>query len=158
MIREFLYNIRKGNRIGAICVFSYRIAHILVEHGYLVKIIGCLWLVYYHIIIRNIIGFDIHEKAKIGQNFTVYHCFGIAINPEVQIGNNVTMAHNTTIGHNHGFSPIIENGVQISPMVSIVGNVRIGENSIIGIGSVVVNDIPSNCIVAGNPARKIKDM
>lgn len=39
----------------------------------------------------------------------------------------------------------------------IVGKgVTIGENSIIGAGSVVVSDIPPNCIAAGNPARVVR--
>lgn len=33
---------------------------------------------------------------------------------------------------------------------------RIGDNSIIGAGSVVSGDIPSNCMAAGNPARVIR--
>ena len=34
--------------------------------------------------------------------------------------------------------------------------VTIGENSIIGAGSVVVSDIPPNCIAAGNPCKVLK--
>ena len=40
--------------------------------------------------------------------------------------------------------------------VIIIGNVSIGDNVTIGAGSVVVKDIPSNCIAVGNPARVIK--
>ena len=36
--------------------------------------------------------------------------------------------------------------------------VTIGENSIIGLGSVVVSDVPNNKIYAGNPAREIKSL
>ena len=35
-------------------------------------------------------------------------------------------------------------------------NVLLGDNVIVGAGSVVVKDVPSNSIVAGNPARFIK--
>jgi acetyltransferase-like isoleucine patch superfamily enzyme len=38
----------------------------------------------------------------------------------------------------------------------ILKGVNIGDNSIIGAGSVVTNDIPANCIAAGNPAKVIK--
>jgi|TARA_B100000315_G_scaffold252258_1_gene288691 acetyltransferase-like isoleucine patch superfamily enzyme len=34
--------------------------------------------------------------------------------------------------------------------------VTIGENSEVGAGSVVVKDVPDNCIVVGNPAKIIK--
>lgn len=38
----------------------------------------------------------------------------------------------------------------------ILKGVKIGDNSIIGAGSVVVKDIPENCIAAGNPAKVVK--
>ena len=38
----------------------------------------------------------------------------------------------------------------------ILGGVTIGDNVIIGAGSVVVNDIPSNVLASGNPCRVIK--
>jgi len=40
----------------------------------------------------------------------------------------------------------------------ILKGVTIGENSVIGAGSVVVGDIPANCIAAGNPCRVIRPM
>ncbi len=42
--------------------------------------------------------------------------------------------------------------------VVIIGGVNVGENSIIGAGSVVVKDIPSNSVVVGNPARVIRKL
>lgn len=38
----------------------------------------------------------------------------------------------------------------------IIGGVNVGNNVIVGAGSVVVKDIPDNCVVAGNPARIIR--
>ena len=38
----------------------------------------------------------------------------------------------------------------------IIGGVNVGKNSIIGAGSIVINDVPENAIVAGNPAKIIK--
>jgi acetyltransferase-like isoleucine patch superfamily enzyme len=38
----------------------------------------------------------------------------------------------------------------------VLPGIRIGSNSIVAAGSVVTTDIPSGCIVAGNPARVIK--
>ena len=35
--------------------------------------------------------------------------------------------------------------------------VKIGDHVIVGSGSIVTHDVPSNCIVAGNPARIIKE-
>jgi maltose O-acetyltransferase len=42
--------------------------------------------------------------------------------------------------------------------VTILAGVTIGSNVVIGAGSVVINDIPSNCIAAGVPAKKIRDL
>ena len=50
----------------------------------------------------------------------------------------------------------IKSGVWINPGCIITAGVTIGENSIISVGSIVTNDVPDYCIVAGNPARVIK--
>lgn len=39
----------------------------------------------------------------------------------------------------------------------LLPRVRIGENSVVGAGAVVVRDVPDNVVVAGNPARIIKE-
>lgn len=56
-------------------------------------------------------------------------------------------------------SPIhICEGVFIGARSIILKGVTIGAHSIIGAGSVVSKDIPENCIVAGNPARIIRNL
>jgi len=52
----------------------------------------------------------------------------------------------------------IEKNVWIGAAAIILKGVTIGENSVIGAGSVVVRDIPSNCVAAGNPARVVKHL
>ena len=39
----------------------------------------------------------------------------------------------------------------------IMPGIKIGDEVIVGAGSVVVKDVPSNCIVAGNPAKIVKE-
>ena len=51
---------------------------------------------------------------------------------------------------------VIEDDVMIGTRCIILKGVTIGARSIIGAGSVVTKDIPSDCIAAGNPARVIK--
>ena len=51
---------------------------------------------------------------------------------------------------------VIENDVLIGTHSIILKGVTIGARSIIGAGSVVTKDIPSDCIAAGNPCRVIK--
>jgi acetyltransferase-like isoleucine patch superfamily enzyme len=52
--------------------------------------------------------------------------------------------------------PTIGNNVSLGVNVTIVGKVTIGDNVTIGAGSVVVKDIPSNCVAVGNPAKVVK--
>ena len=51
---------------------------------------------------------------------------------------------------------IIEDLAKIGANSTILPGVRIGRNSLIGAGSVVVNDVPPGEVYAGNPARFIK--
>lgn len=54
---------------------------------------------------------------------------------------------------------LVKKGSSIGSGSTILSNVVIGENVIAGAGSVVTKDVPTNTIVAGNPAkvlRKIK--
>jgi serine acetyltransferase len=40
----------------------------------------------------------------------------------------------------------------------VLGKISIGNNVKIGAGSVVVKDIPDNCVVVGNPAKIVKQL
>jgi acetyltransferase-like isoleucine patch superfamily enzyme len=51
---------------------------------------------------------------------------------------------------------VIGDHVWLGYGVVVMKGVTIGENSIVGAGSVVVKDIPANCIAAGNPCKVIK--
>mgnify|MGYP003984773103 FL=1 len=50
----------------------------------------------------------------------------------------------------------IGNNVWLAEGVKVLKGVDIGENSIVGIGSIVINNVPKNVIVAGNPAKIIR--
>lgn len=51
---------------------------------------------------------------------------------------------------------VIGDDVWLGTNVIVLKGVNIGERSIIGAGSVVTHDIPSDCIAAGNPCKVIK--
>ena len=53
-------------------------------------------------------------------------------------------------------SVIIGNHVWISAEAKILKGVCIGDGAIIGLGSIVTHNIPSNCIASGIPAKVIK--
>jgi len=52
----------------------------------------------------------------------------------------------------------IGSNVWLGDSVIVCKGVTIGDNSIIGAGSVVTSDVPSNVIAAGNPARVIREL
>jgi acetyltransferase-like isoleucine patch superfamily enzyme len=54
--------------------------------------------------------------------------------------------------------PTIESGAQIGMNATILPFVTIGARSVVGAGSVVTHDVPSELVVAGNPARVLKSV
>jgi acetyltransferase-like isoleucine patch superfamily enzyme len=53
---------------------------------------------------------------------------------------------------------IVRRLARIGANSTILPGVEIGENALVGAGSVVTHDVPSNAIVVGNPARVIKQI
>lgn len=99
--------------------------------------------------------FQISYTTKIGEGILVAHPYSTVINAE-SIGDNFSCIHCTTLGDKDGGRPILGNNVTLGANVTIIGNVHIGNNVVVGAGSVVVKDIPDNCVVAGNPAKVLK--
>jgi acetyltransferase-like isoleucine patch superfamily enzyme len=52
---------------------------------------------------------------------------------------------------------VIEDNVWLGASCTVLKGVRVGANSIVGTGAVVTSDVPPNSIVAGNPARVIRE-
>lgn len=102
----------------------------------------------------------IPSSASIGKNLVLgYGGLGVVIHSNVRIGDNCLIAQNVTIGRNFGDKkvPIIGNDVYIGAGSVVFGEITIGDNVIIGSNSVVNKSIPSNCTVAGNPMRIIRN-
>ena len=69
------------------------------------------------------------------------------------------MVHqNCTVGWNHGGKPIIGDDVSIYAWAVVAGPIKIGNNVKIGANCTVLQDIPDNSIVYGNPCvvKRIK--
>ena len=92
----------------------------------------------------------------------------IIIGDNVKIGANVilmdTDAHSTDFllrrDSMHDWSEpeaiVIDNDAFIGMNVTILKGVHVGARAIIGAGSIVSHDVPSDCIAAGNPAKIIR--
>jgi serine acetyltransferase len=102
----------------------------------------------------------IFRSTKIAGGLVCYHPFATVINAKT-IGENFQFRNGLTIGNkgnDNSLLPIIGNNVTIGSNVVIIGDITIGDNIIIGAGSVVVKDVPSNVVVAGNPVKIIRQL
>lgn len=99
--------------------------------------------------------FKLPRQLKLGGGCIFYHPYATVLNAD-KIGKNFSCAHCTTLGYGKGGRPIIGDDVQLGAAVTIIGSVHVGNNVIVGAGSVVVKDVPDNCVVAGNPAKVIR--
>ena len=97
------------------------------------------------------------------------YCNGAIISStaSIEIGNNVVMSGYVLIIDHDGYGldgnpaserPVkIGNHVWIGMRAVILKGVTVGDNSVVGASAVVTNDVEPNTIVAGNPARKIRN-
>ncbi len=117
---------------------------------------------------RFLTGIEIHPKAKIGKNFFIDHGMGVVIGETSEIGNNVTIYHNVTLGgiapsinsddqRNMKRHPTLEDNVVIGSGAQILGPITIGKNSLIGSNSVVTKNVHEKSVMAGIPAKKVGD-
>lgn len=99
-------------------------------------------------------------QTQIGANCILGHGGGgVVIHKDSQIGNNVMICQQVTIGGT-GIGtklPVIGNDVYIGAGAKIIGPVTVGNNSVIGANAVVVRSVPSRCVVAGVPACVIRE-
>ena len=110
-------------------------------------------------IFQFVFGIKLSYTVKLGRRVKIEHFGGMILGAR-EIGDDVTIRQNTTMGiakkSQLNGKPIIQNGVDIGCGVAILGNVIVGENSVVGANAVVVKDVPANALVAGVPAKVIR--
>lgn len=115
---------------------------------------------------------DYGYNIELGENFYANYHLTILDSAPVKIGDNVMIAPYVSIfTAGHPIDPALRVqgwefalAVHIGHNVWIGGNtvinpgVSIGDNSVIGSGSVVTRDIPSNVVAVGNPCRVLRNI
>ncbi len=117
---------------------------------------------------------EVQKNAFIGKNCKIqshtFICEGVTIEDDVLVGHGVTFINDKyprATNGNGGLQSeadwkvvptVVKKGASIGSGSTILCNVTIGEKAIVGSGSVVTKDVPPCTIVAGNPARIIREI
>lgn len=113
-------------------------------------------------------GWNIYIGDRVYLNVmcTILDCNEVRIGDHVMIGPAVqiyTAAHDLVAeSRNQGWEVakpiVIEENVWIGGGAILLPGVTIGRNAVVGAGAVVTRSVPANTVVAGNPARVIREI
>lgn len=117
---------------------------------------------------------EIQKGATIGKNCKIsshtFICEGVHIEDNVFIGHGVMFTNDLfpratnpdgsqqTDADWNLVETFVKKGASIGSNATILCGITIGENALIGAGAVVTKDVPPNTVVAGTPARVLKEI
>ena len=143
-------------------VIAYRLASFLNRHRWrsTARFVGYGSRIFF--------GSDISWKARVGPGLYISHGVNIVVGSGVRAGRNLTILNGVTMGQkrriedwkgeeNEDGYPEIGNNAYLGTGAKILGGIRIGDNVTVGANSVVTKDVPDNVIVAGVPARILRN-
>lgn len=139
---------------GVHAILAHRVAHVLHEVG--LPVVP-------HAVAnasRLMTGVEIHPAARIGEALFIDHGTGVVIGETAEIGHNVTVYQGVTLGGT-GLArgkrhPTVEDEVVIGSGAKLLGPIRVGRGSKVGANSVVINDVPPDSTVVGNPGHPVR--
>ena len=136
---------------GVHAIWIHRIAHALWRGGWQLT---ARWVSHAG---RFLTGIEIHPAAVLGSGLFIDHGMGIVIGETAEVGENVSILQGVTLGgtslKREKRHPTIGDNVMIGAGAKVIGGFTIGAGSRIGAGSVVVREVPPNCVVVGVPGR-----
>lgn len=145
---------------GLQAVLFYRFSHWLWKNGF--KLTGRLVSQF----ARFLTGVEIHPGARVGKGFFIDHGMGVVIGETTEIGNNVTLYHDVTLGGTTVFDkngkittkrhPTIGDNVIIGSGAQVLGPIKIGNNVKIGSNAIVTKDVENDMTVVGMAAHKVE--
>lgn len=100
-------------------------------------------------------GLTLDENTDIGAFTLLVAKHGIEIQDEVQIGSHCAIYSYSTIDGKVG-KVTLQKNCRIGTHSSIMPGVTVGENAVVGAHSFVTEDVPANTVVAGVPAKPLK--
>jgi serine O-acetyltransferase len=139
---------------GVQALLAHRVAHALWEGG--VPLAPRL-IAYTS---RSVTGVEIHPAASIGSDFFIDHGSGVVIGETAEIGDRVTLYQGVTLGGT-GFArgkrhPTLSDDVTVGSGAKLLGPVTIGRNAKVGANTVVIEDVPEQTTVVGNPGHPVR--
>jgi serine O-acetyltransferase len=102
---------------------------------------------------------DILPRATIGGGCIIAHGVGLVVGGRTVIGEDCTLLHGVTLGEvrfDEIDCPRVGDRVTIGAGAKVLGGITVGDDAVVGAGAVVLADVPPGAVVAGVPARVIR--
>lgn len=145
---------------GLHAILAHRVSHVLWTSG-LTTMARFLSQV-----MRSITGIEIHPGAELGHRVFIDHGMGVVIGETTVVGDDCVIYQGVTLGAGSDARkgaqtrgkkrhPTLGRGVIVGSGSEIQGPINVGDNVQVASGSIVLKDVPDNCVVVGVPGRVI---
>jgi serine O-acetyltransferase len=139
---------------GVQALLAYRVSHALSEAEVPLAPMSIAYLS------RAVTGVEIHPAARIGSDFFIDHGSGVVIGETAEVGDCVTLYQGVTLGGTGSQRgkrhPTLGDNVTVGSGAKLLGPIEVGHGAKVGANTVVVEDVPPNSTVVGNPGHTVR--